>query len=132
IVSRAVARDPSSVVSGSTGLVLDKAMRRVNFDLTDSDVSSDSTWLRARGEYQLSDTIKIVSDSSYYDGFRNWLDADEYSFNATSALIDRYTSIITHDHQFWSQRLHVAIDAELGGLRNRFNAGVEAGHSDFF
>src|SRR5690606_11593881 len=61
IVSRAVARDPSSVVSGSTGLVLDKAMRRVNFDLTDSDVSSDSTWLRARGEYQLSDTIKIVS-----------------------------------------------------------------------
>lgn len=45
-------------------------MRRINFDVTDSDVSSDSTWLRARAEYELTDTLKIVSDSAYYDSFR--------------------------------------------------------------
>ncbi|MEN0036752.1 MAG: TonB-dependent siderophore receptor [Cellvibrio sp.] len=132
LVSRAVARNPSSAVSGSSGLVLDKAMRRVNFDLSDSDVSSDSTWLRARAEYELTDTIKIVSDTSYYDSFRNWQDADEYTFNNTTELIDRYTSYLTHDHQFWNQRVHVAVDDTLFGLRNRFMVGVEAGETDFF
>lgn len=132
VVSRAVARDPSSVVSGSAGLVLDRAMRRVNFDVSDSDVSSDSTWLRARAEYELTDTLRVASDTAYYNSFRNWQDADEYSFNATSGLIDRYTTIITHDHQFWNQRVHLAFDGKIGGLRNRFTAGFEVGRTDFF
>ena len=132
VVSREVARDPSSVVSGSAGLVLDKAMRRINFDVTDSDVSSDSTWLRAHAEYELTDTLRLVSDTSYYDSFRNWQDSDEYTFNSGSGLIDRYATIITHDHQFWNQRIHMAFDGEIGGLRNRFSAGFELGNSDFF
>lgn len=132
VISRAVARRPSSAVSGSAGLVLDRAMRRVNFDVTDADVSSNTTWLRARGEYQLTDTLKIVSDSSYYDSFRNYRDADEYTFNATTGGIDRGLSGITHDHQFWNQRVHLNFDGRIGGLRNRFTAGVEYGQTDFF
>ena len=132
VVSRAVARDPSSAVSGSAGLVLDRAMRRVNFDVLDSDVSSDTLWLRARAEYVLSDSVRIVSDSSWYDSFRNYRDADEYTFNAGTGLIDRSTTSITHDHQFWSQRVHLAFDSEIAGLRNRLTAGLEVGHTDFF
>jgi iron complex outermembrane receptor protein len=132
VISRAIARRPSSAVSGSAGLVLDRAMRRVNFDVTDADLSSDTTWLRARGEYQLTDTLKIVSDSSYYDSFRNYQDADEYTFNAATGGIDRGLSRITHDHQFWNQRVHLAFDGRIGALRNRFTAGVEYGHTDFF
>jgi iron complex outermembrane receptor protein len=132
VVSRAVARDPSSAVSSSTGLVLDKAMRRVNFDVADSDLSSNTTWLRARAEYRLTDTLEIVSDTSYYDGFRNYRDADEYTFNARTGGIDRGLSLITHDHQFWSQRVHLGFDGRIAGMRNRFTAGVELGQTDFF
>ncbi|WP_447728271.1 TonB-dependent receptor [Sphingomonas koreensis] len=132
VVSRAVARDPSSAVSGSAGLVLDKAMRRVNFDVFDSDVGSDTLWLRARGEYGLSSELKLVSDTSWYTSDRIWRDADEYAFNAATGLIDRSTSLITHDHQYWSQRLHLAFDGKVAGLRNRFSAGVEFGGTDFF
>lgn len=132
VVAPAVARKPSSAVSGSAGLVLDKAMRNINFDVTDGDDSSKATWLRARAEYELTDTLKIVSDSSYYDGSRLYMDADEYSFNRTTNLIDRGATLITHDHQFWSQRVHLAFDGRIGGLRNRFTAGTEVGHTDFF
>lgn len=132
VVSPTVAREPSSAVSGSAGLVLDKAMRKVNFDFIDGADSSKSLWLRARAEYSLNENFKIVSDSSYYDSDRLYLDADEYSFNRTSNLIDRGATLITHDHQFWSQRLHVAFDGRLGGLRNRATAGFEVGHTDFF
>lgn len=132
VVSRAAARDPSSAVSGSAGLVLDKAMRRTNYNLTDGNDYSNSTWLRARLDYALTDTLRVVSDSSYYDGYRFYRDADEYSFNATTGLINRGATLITHDHQFWSQRVHLAFDGRIAGLRNRFTAGFEVGHTDFF
>ncbi len=132
VISRAVARDPSSVVSGSAGLVLDKAMRRVNFDVTDGNVSSQSLWLRARAEYQLSSSVTLFSDTSWYSSDRIWQDADEYTFNAGTGLIDRSTSLITHNHQFWNQRVHLAFDGKIGGLHNRFAAGFEIGGTDFF
>ena len=132
VVTRAAARDPSSAVSGSAGLVLDKAMRRTNYNLTDGNDYSNSTWLRARLDYALTDTLRIVSDSSYYDGYRFYRDADEYGFSAATGLINRGATLITHDHQFWSQRVHLAFDGRIAGLRNRFTAGFEIGHTDFF
>ncbi|MET0362413.1 MAG: TonB-dependent receptor [Sphingobium sp.] len=132
VVSRAVARDASSVVSGSAGLVLDRAMRNANFDVTDSQVKSHSLWLRARAEYALSDTARIVSDTSYYDADRVWQNGDEYSFNATTGLIDRNSTLITHDHNFWNQRVHLSLDHSIGGHRNRFTGGFEVGGTDFF
>lgn len=132
IVSRDAARNPSSVVSGSAGLVLDRAMRRVNFDVTDSDLNSQSIWLRARVEYALTDMLDIVSDTSWYASDRRWQNADEYTFNAETGLIDRYTSLITHDHQFLNQRVHVSHDGLIAGHRNRFTAGAEFGGTDFF
>lgn len=132
VVSRAVARDPSDAVSGSAGLVLDRAMRRVNFDVHDSDVGSDTLWLRTRAEQALSDTLKLVSDASWYTSDRIWRDADEYMFNAATGLVDRSTSLITHHHQYWSQRLHLAFDGKVAGMRNRFAGGVEFGGTDFF
>lgn len=132
VVARGVARDPSSAVSGSAGLVLDRAMRRVNFDVLDSTVRSDTLWLRARGEIALSDALTLVSDTSWYTSDRAWRDADEYTFNGKTRLIDRYTTLITHDHEYWSQRLHLAFDGQLAGLRNRTTVGVEFGDTDFF
>lgn len=132
IVSPEVARDPSKVVSGSAGLVLDRAMRRANFDVADSEVSSTSIWLRAHLEYALADDLALVSDTSWYDSDRVWRNADEYAFNAASGLIDRSTSLITHDHRFWNQRVHIAHDGAIAGHRNRLTAGVEFGGTDFF
>jgi iron complex outermembrane receptor protein len=96
VISRALARDPSSAVSGSSGLVLDKAMRRTNYDYTDGHDGSNTTWLRARAEYALTDNLKIVSDTSYYDSFRDYKDADEYTFNPATALIGRGATYISH------------------------------------
>jgi iron complex outermembrane receptor protein len=132
VVSAAVAREPSSAVSGSAGLVLDRAMRRVNFNVTDADDNSDTLWLRARADYELSGAFKLVSDTSLYDSNRFYRDADEYSFDASSGQIRRGATLITHDHQFWNQRVHLAFDGPIGGLRNRFAAGVEVGRTDFF
>lgn len=132
LVSRALARQPSDAVGGSAGLVLDKAMRKLNFNVADGDMGSDALWLRANLQYRLNDATTLVSDTSWYRSDRRWQDADEYSFNPASQLIDRFLSHITHDHEYWNQRLHLAHDGTLGGLRNRFSIGTEVGVTDFF
>lgn len=132
VVSAAFAQDPSNAVSGSSGLILDRAMRNVNFNVTDGDMNSETVWVRGRVAYQLSAAWRIVSDSTWYDSDRIWRDVDGYTFNAGSGLIDRYSTLITHDHQYWNQRLHAAFDGELLGNRNRFTAGFEIGKTDFF
>lgn len=132
VVSPVVARDPSDAVSGSAGLVLDKAMRRTNFNVTDGEMGSDTVWFRARASYELTDKLNIVSDTSWYTSDRRWHDADEYGFNAETGQIDRFLSVITHDHEFWSQRFHLAFDGKIAGLRNRFTVGTEIGATNFF
>ncbi len=132
LVSAAVARDPSGLVSGSSGLVLDKSMRDLNFNVDDGDMGSQTTWLRARAEYRLTNSWRILSDSSWYESDRRWRDADEYTFNSATGLIDRGATVITHDHQYWNQRVHAVFDGTLGGHRNRFTAGAEIGDTDFF
>ena len=132
LVSPEIARDPSDAVSGSAGLVLDRAMRDVNFNLADGDMGSDTVWLRARATYALNDNLQLVSDTSWYSSDRHWLDSDEYGFNAQTGLIDRYLTKITHDHEYWNQRLHLAFDGKIGEMRNRFTIGAEYGETDFF
>ncbi|WP_114952119.1 TonB-dependent receptor [Sphingosinicella terrae] len=132
LVPRDVARDPSRAVSGSAGLVLDRAMRRVNFDVTDGRVGSDSLWLRARAAYRLSEGWRLTGDTSWYHSSRLWRDADEYVFNAVTGLVDRGLSLITHEHRFWNQRVSLSSDGRIGGRRNRFAIGIEAGGTDFF
>lgn len=132
LVAAGTARDPSSVISGSAGLVLDKAIRSRNYDTLDGKVKSDATWLRARAAYDLTDDWKIVSDTSWYDADRSYRDSDDYSFNRTTGRFDRLTTFISHDHQFWSQRLQASYDGDVAGRRNRFTAGVEIGETDFF
>ncbi|WP_430418179.1 TonB-dependent receptor [Phenylobacterium sp.] len=132
LVAAGTARDPSSVISGSAGLVLDKAIRSRNYDTLDGKVKSDATWLRARAEYAVTNDWKIVSDTSWYDADRSYRDSDDYSFNRATSRFDRLTTFISHDHQYWNQRLQASYDGDLGGRRNRFTAGFEIGETDFF
>lgn len=132
LVSAAAAREPTGRVTGSSGLVLDKALRHRNYDVEDGLMDSRSVWLRARGEYRLNERWTLVSDTSWYDSDRLWRGSDDYSFNRATGRLDRATSLIRHDHQIWNQRLHAAYDGTLLGRRNRFTAGAEFSGTDFF
>lgn len=132
LVAAGTARRPSGLVSGSAGLVLDRALRNSNYDTEDGVANSESLWLHARAEYRLADQWRIVSDSSGYTADRLYRDSDDYPFNTATGQFDRATTLIAHDHQFWSQRLHAAFDGEVFGHRNRFTFGGEIGGTDFF
>lgn len=127
----AVARQPTRLLASADGRVLDRALREVNFNVGDGVQDSDTDWLRTRVEWRINDTWRLTNEASYYDGERRWLNAETYTFNATRNALDRGSSRIEHDHQFWVERVALAADTRLGGLRNRFSVGAEFSVNDF-
>ena len=119
------AMNPSDEVSTTNGFVLDEAIKHKNYNVTDGLMESDSVWLRANAEYALTDSWKVDNRFSFFTADRSWMDVDFYTFNTGTGLLDRDATLITHDHQFWSNRLTLSNDGEIAGRRNRFTVGAE-------
>ncbi len=125
-----VARDPSGAVSGE-GLVLDRSIRKKNYNVEDGLMKSDAIWARTGAEFALSDDWSLKSEFSYYSADRYWANSEDFTYNAATGLLDRSTTLITHDHQAWQYRGSANYDGEIGGHRNRFTAGFEYMKTDF-
>jgi iron complex outermembrane recepter protein len=132
-VPRSIARDRSDIIrDDSRGFVLDKAIREINYEANDAVLRSNSTWLRARLDWRLSSAWRLVNEAYGYDAVRDWRTFDTLGFDAAQNLVTRTPSSITHDHQFYGNRLTLASDQRIGGRRNRLSIGGEANQNDFF
>lgn len=131
LVGASVARAASDVVTDSRGLVLDKAMRTVNFEATDAVTRSHNTWVRARYDWRLGGGWRLLNETYAYHALREWEDYDTYGFDAARGLVTRASSAITHHHNFYGDRLVLASDTHLGSRRNRFSVGVEGNRNHF-
>ena len=126
LISRSVARDPTDVVSSTNGLVLDRSIRYKNYNFYDGNMNMESIWLRNAAEYKLSDQWTLRNELSYYSADRLWRDSDFYTYTASpSPAIVRGITLISHDHEFWSEKMALRFDGNVGGMRNRFVAGGE-------
>jgi iron complex outermembrane recepter protein len=132
LVPRAAARRPSDLVTDSRGFVLDEAMRDKNYDVNGGITDIRTTWGRASLNWQLSPRWRLVNDFYVYDKAGDWRNAEVYNFVPATGLLSRSTVSISHDHQFYGNRLALASDGRLGTRRNRFTVGLEANRNDFF
>jgi iron complex outermembrane recepter protein len=132
IVPRELARDPSDLVTDSRGWVLDEALRKTNYNVTDAVVDVRTTWVRSRLDWQISPSWKVANELFFYDKLGQWRGSEVYGVSTATGLMTRSTVGITHDHQFYGDRLTLGSDHRVAGRRNRFTAGIEANRNDFF
>lgn len=131
LIPLALARRPSNIVSTANGLVVDRALRDTNFNVTDGILDSDTLWLRSRVRYDIAGGVSFTNELNKYHSDRRFINAEIFTFNPRSGLIDRTSGIITHDIDYWIERAFVAADFNIGGLRNRLNVGGEYSDLDF-
>lgn len=132
LVPAAIARDPSGLVrDGRRGYVVDRAQRRTNYNVDDAVQMSKSDWLRGRVQWRIGETWRFTGDAALYDAERRWHNAETYTYVPSTGLLARSSTRIEHDHRFWTVRGALSADATLGGLRNRFGAGVEFNRNRF-
>jgi iron complex outermembrane receptor protein len=135
-VSAAVARDPSDALRSPNGMVLDKALRHKNYNPDGAYSGAHDTTLRARIDYRIGSGWSIANDLTWYRAKRDFVLSGDQNFTAPTAAFPhgsfaRSVQRILHDHRFWNERLVVANDATIAGLRNRFSLGGEYNHTDF-
>jgi iron complex outermembrane receptor protein len=131
LIPRALARKPTDLVTDSRGLVVDEALRETNFNVADGIMDSNTTWLRAKLQWQMAPSWKLTAEGYSYDTTRRWRNSEAYGF-LPSGLVSRSTVLIDFDHAFRGGRLAIASDANVAGRRNRFTVGFEGNRNDFF
>lgn len=135
-VAAAVAHDPSDALVSANGMVLDKALRRANYNPAGAYSGARDTTLRARIDYRLGGGWSLADDLSWYHAKRDFVLSGDQNFVApTTAFPDgslaRSVQRIYHDHRFWNERLVLANDGHVAGLHNRFSLGGEYNRTKF-
>lgn len=127
-----VARSPSHVVRSTSGLVVDKATRHLNYNPLGATSGAKSDLLRWRMDLPLGNNWSLQNDLSWYQADRDFFYSDNWIYNRASGQFSRTAERIRHDQRFWNERLALSFDGQVGGHRNRFTTGVEHNDTDFY
>jgi len=124
------ALEPTSVVTDSTGRVIDRRLAFKNYNVDGGIMRNDSLWTRAKLQWDVSTDWTLRNELSYYTADRLWRNSESYSFAAPN-LLNRNLLNISHDHQVFSNRLDLTNTSSLGGMKNKFVAGLEYTNTTF-
>ncbi|HEY0288090.1 MAG TPA: TonB-dependent receptor [Pseudomonas sp.] len=130
LVAASAAKNPSSIVNNPYGLVIDKSARDTNYNPDGAHSGARSNMVRWTTDYQLNPDWSLNNVMSYYTARREFFLSGEQTYSATTAKLNRTVQRITHDQQFWSERLSANNDSLIGGFRNRFTLGGEYSYTD--
>ena len=130
LVPASFALEPTSVVTDSTGLVIDRRLAFKNYNVDGGIMRNDSLWARAKLQWDINTDWTLRNELSYYTADRLWRNSETYSFAAPN-LLNRSLTNIGHDHQVFSNRLDLTNTSKLGGMKNKFVAGLEYTNTTF-
>ena len=119
------------VVSTLDGRTIDRRMLRQNYNTQDSDMSALTTWTKLKTAWKPTDLIEIRNQAYYYAAKRDWQNAETYTFNASTQLIDRDRFFVQHDESIIGDRVEFQINQPIGSFKNRFVTGLDFSHLDF-
>lgn len=131
LVGASAAGHASGIVKNPYGLVIDKSARYRNYNPDGAHSGARSTALRWTTDYRINDDWSLNNLLSYYTARREFFLSGDQVYNNSTGQLDRTVQRISHDHQFWSERLSATNDTLLGGFRNRFTVGGEFNYTRF-
>ncbi|MFV1944082.1 TonB-dependent siderophore receptor [Pseudomonas luteola] len=130
LVAASAAKNASGIVNNPYGLVIDKSARRTNYNPDGAHSGARSNMLRWTTDYQLNQDWSLSNVVSYYTARREFFLSGEQTYSAATGKLNRTFQRISHDQQFWSERLSASNDSLIGGFRNRFTLGGEYSYTD--
>lgn len=121
----------NGVVSTLDGRTVDRRMLRQNYNTQDSDMSALTTWTKLKTTWTPTDLIEVRNQAYYYTAKRHWQNAETYTFNTGTQLIDRDRFYVAHDQTIIGDRLEFQVNQPVASLKNRFVTGLDFSRLDF-
>lgn len=130
LVPREFAAEPLDVAGDAAGRVVDRRMARINYNVDDAVMKADSAWSRATLGWTIAPGWKLSNAFSYYTAERDWRNAESNVFQAPRRIVRDLVGV-WHDHDVLSNRVELAHQGTLGGMKHQFAAGIEYSRTRF-
>lgn len=121
----------SGVISSANGLALDSRTRFINYNVADARIHSDQQWPQLLVKWTPNDRLTVQNFTYYFHAKRQWMDAENYTFNTTTQLIDRDRFYVFHTQNLVGDEGSVSYKGSLFGLPNTAVAGFDYSHLNF-
>ncbi|HWU34689.1 MAG TPA: TonB-dependent receptor [Methylovorus sp.] len=110
---------------------IDSSLRKQNYNVHDSAMDFADDRLRAKLEWDISDTLKLSNLSYWFNSRRHWRNLEYYALDSAANTVERsgYTEI-KHQLKQLGNRLELASVAQAFGLKNRWALGWETTRVD--
>ena len=132
LVTKSFATQPlTGVVSGASGLTLDKRLRYINYNVGDGFIRSTYAWPQLLVKWRPSDSLTFENYAYFYRASRKWLNSESYAFNPVTRLIDRDRFFVFHDQKLFGDQGSLSWKAEVLGRPNQLVVGFDYSHLDF-
>lgn len=110
---------------------IDSSLRKQNYNVDDSAMDFVDDRLRAKVEWDISDTLKLTNISYWFNSRRHWRNLEYYALDSATNTVTRsgYTEI-KHQLKQLGNRLELASVADAFGHKNRWAIGWETTRVD--
>lgn len=122
---------PLDVVSSPTGASIDRGMRFVNYNVSDSRIHSEHYWPQGFLNWSINENLEFSNFAYYFTATREWLNSETYAFNSVTDMVDRDRFFVFHDQTSWGDQADITARGNIGALPNTFVLGVDYGRLDF-
>lgn len=111
---------------------LDDALRFKNYNVGDSSIRYQDSLSQVKTEWQITDSISVRNTLYYLDTHRHWKDAENYTYNPATGLIDRSSYLeIFHNEQQLGDRMDATFRGHVFGMANELLTGFEVSRTSF-
>ncbi|MFJ5445988.1 TonB-dependent receptor [Methylobacillus methanolivorans] len=108
-----------------------KSLRSKNYNVSNNELNFIDTRFRNKIEWDITSTLKLKNEAYWFKSKRDWRNAEELTYDASSGLVDRFSLAINHDQKQYGNRLELIASNEIFSHQNRFAAGVELSRTTF-
>lgn len=132
LLPAAAATDPiQGILSAAGGVVVDRRTRFVNYNVEDSRANSWQVWPRLSVSWSPSDAVTLANTAYYFHADRQWINAENFSYNAGTGRIDRDRFFVFHKQDLVGDQGSATFRHSLAGLSNKLVIGFDYSHLDF-
>jgi iron complex outermembrane receptor protein len=130
----------NGVISGSTGLALDRRMQFVNYNVGDSYIHSQQVWPQLLVKWSPNDRLTVQNFTYYFHAHREWDNAETYSLTTVgldgitplpSPQINRDRFYVFHKQNLVGDEGSATYKSSIFGMANTLVGGFDYSHLNF-
>jgi iron complex outermembrane recepter protein len=119
------------VIDPASGVGIDERMRYVNYNVADSSIHSSQYWPQLLLKWSPTENLTFQNFIYYFHALRHWIDAETYTFDPATNLVDRDRFFVFHRQNLFGDQMDATLRGKPFGFANTFVVGADYSHLNF-